>query len=168
METILMVRLAIRGIRVVTLVLAAYWLLLFIGTHIPRGQMPAIHHSDKTLHFLAYAGLAFLLAWAFPKEAKRPLAHVVGAWIVATFYGAADEITQLAVGRSADFWDWVADTLGAMAGLVFYVGLRPFWARVRRSPWLQKARGNESTPENFDPKRLSPSVASVAKSQAAQ
>ena len=163
-----MVRLAIRGIRVVTLVLAAYWLLLFIGTHIPRGQMPAIHHSDKTLHFLAYAGLAFLLAWAFPKEAKRPLAHVIGAWIVATFYGAADEITQLAVGRSADFWDWVADTLGAMAGLVFYVGLRPFWARVRRTSWFQKSRGEESAPENFDRQRLVPSAPSVAKSQAAR
>jgi hypothetical protein len=49
--------------RGLALVLAGYWLALFIATHLPR--IPAsleLPGSDKWHHFAAYAGLSFLLA----------------------------------------------------------------------------------------------------------
>ncbi len=124
-----MVQLALRGFRLVTLVLAAYWFLLFVGTHIPRSQMPSVSYSDKLLHFGAFAGLAFLLAWAFSKRESPTLGQRLGALIVAVVYGAADEISQIPVGRSADINDWLADSFGAIFGLIVYVIAKRLWIR---------------------------------------
>jgi len=53
----------------------------------------------------------------------------------AAFYGMTDEIHQYFVpGRSADPWDWLADTVGANAGGVMpimrflYVSARKSWS----------------------------------------
>lgn len=42
-------------------------------------------------------------------------------FVVAACYGAVDELGQIPIpGRHADIWDWVADMLGAVAGLAAY------------------------------------------------
>jgi VanZ family protein len=110
-----------------TIVLAGYWLALFVGTHIPRVpealQMPG---GDKWQHTVTYAGLAFLIAAqrSFGKRFtwKRAL-WVAGVVIV---YGAIDELTQIPVGRDAEFKDWLADGLGTLIGL----GLFAVWQSV--------------------------------------
>jgi VanZ family protein len=101
-----------------TIVLAGYWLALFVGTHIPRIptalEMPG---GDKWQHFAAYAGLAFLLgAWrSFRKPLTWRLALGVAAIVIG--YGLVDELTQIPVGRDAEFNDWLADSVGTAIGL---------------------------------------------------
>ena len=111
------------GIRLASICLVAYWLLIFTGTHLPRVNLPtSFSLSDKVYHFVAYAGLSFLLCWALPKAKSSRFRHLWIAWSVALCYGIFDELTQLLVrGRSAEFMDFVADVFGASFGLLAYV-----------------------------------------------
>ena len=44
--------------------------------------------------------------------------------IIVTFYGMLDEFHQSFIpGRSMEFFDWLADFLGAAAGITFVYGL---------------------------------------------
>lgn len=82
---------------------------------------------DKIGHFLAYAALGAAGAAAL---AGRIGAAVLGA----TAYGALMELGQLLVpGRSAGFGDLLADLLGAIAGVFFFLALRRLSRGVR--PW---------------------------------
>jgi VanZ family protein len=101
-----------------TAVLLVYWLALAAGTHLPNYAVGPVQYNDKLAHFVAYAGLAFLLCWAW--TTRRPLMPLgpVFALVVASLYGIVDELTQLLVpGRSGEFRDWLADTLGATIGI---------------------------------------------------
>lgn len=111
------------GIRLASICLVAYWLLIFTGTHLPRVDLPtSISMSDKVYHFVAYAGLSFLLCWALPTATSSRYHHLSIAWAVSLCYGIFDELTQLLVrGRSAEFMDFVADVLGASFGLLAYL-----------------------------------------------
>jgi VanZ family protein len=80
--------------------------------------------NDKTLHFVAYAGLAFLLAWSLP----RRVGPLPGLWVVAAvtvLYAILDEWTQGFVPRrSPDVADFLADMLGMSVGLISYLLLK--------------------------------------------
>jgi VanZ family protein len=74
---------------------------------------------DKVLHFGAYAAIAAAGGLRFSAEswAKHPLRNFLLCVAVASAYGVVDEYHQSFVpGRDSDIWDWVADTLGGMAG----------------------------------------------------
>jgi len=112
------------------LVLAGYWIALFVATHLPPTTPflpgPAI---DKLVHALVYAVLAGLLATAWELAAGvLALRHLCWAWVVVAMYGALDEITQIPVGRECSFWDWSADAIGAVVGLALFVGIRRLMA----------------------------------------
>jgi VanZ family protein len=78
---------------------------------------PELVLHDKLLHGVEYAVLAALLVPGFRLAGIGPRGAVVGAVIVASLYGATDEVHQAFVpGRTADVVDWVADTLGATLG----------------------------------------------------
>ena len=111
--------------------LACYWLGLFVATHVPTDMVSLPGQvSDKLPHFLAYAGLAILLAAAWQITAGRlSWRQLCGAWVLLVFYAAIDESTQIPVGRHASIWDWVADLAGAAAGLAIFLG----WNRCRRA-----------------------------------
>ena len=77
--------------------------------------------SDKTLHVVAYAGLALVtvraLAGARCSGVRR--ATLVGAFIVTTLYGVTDEWHQRWTrGRSPEIADLRADALGALLGTI--------------------------------------------------
>ena len=81
---------------------------------------PAPEGSDKLVHFIAFAALAF------------PLAHtgrfgIIPVLIGASAFGAIIELIQPTFNRSADVNDWMADTLGALIG----IGLGLTYRRVR-------------------------------------
>jgi VanZ family protein len=85
--------------------------------------LPAVtaHVWDKLLHLIEYGGLGVLLCRALLGEGLGWLAAVAGAIVAASLYGASDEWHQSFVPmRDADIHDWVADTLGGMAGAVVY------------------------------------------------
>ena len=110
--------------RIASLCLLGYWLVLFIATHLPSQSMPKVAFSDKIQHLVAYAGLGFLLAWALPRQAvwHRHLTLALAAGLI---YGGVDELTQKFIpGRHCDWWDFMADAAGVCCGLVAYVVLR--------------------------------------------
>jgi VanZ family protein len=64
---------------------------------------------DKAVHFFSFALLGFL----FAKALNSPRL----GFVLAALYGIIDEFHQSFVPlRDANFWDWVADALGAYFG----------------------------------------------------
>lgn len=110
--------------------LAAYWLAMFVATHIPipKGVIPA-GGGDKVLHLSGYALLGVLVLGVRAIRGPFRWWSVISRALILTLYAATDEFTQSFVGRQADFADWVADVIGAVSGLlavVFIVRLRSF------------------------------------------
>ena len=105
--------------RTVAAALIVYWVALCIGTHVPGGFAGTPLVSDKVLHFVAYAGLGFLLAAMLSLSGIRDSRIYWTALLVAVGYGAIDELGQIPIpGRTADVVDWLADVGGAVAGVV--------------------------------------------------
>lgn len=114
--------------------LAAYWLVLFIATHLPAGTryLPR-QNVDKVDHFFGYALLALLIVTTWQLVAGYlTTRHLCWAWVAIVFYGAIDEITQIPVGRECSLWDWLADAVGAVLGLLIFVGLRRIAAQMQK------------------------------------
>ena len=82
---------------------------------------PAPEGSDKLVHFIAFAALAFPLACT----GRFGLLPV---FITANAYGGAIELIQPSFNRSADVNDWVAD----IGGVVLGVGCGLLYRRLRR------------------------------------
>jgi len=116
---------------VLRLATVALFLAMFVGTHIPGGMQPEVGYSDKLLHFSAYMVLAILAlaSWELSTGPLQPK-HYLIVWLAGMLYGAFDEITQIPVGRSCDFADWIADTSGVLAGLAIYRILSPLVYRL--------------------------------------
>jgi VanZ family protein len=108
------------------LILACYWVALFIGTHMPIDRIPIVQGStDKLAHIFAFAGLSgiFAIAWRLT-VGRLTLTHAVWIWLVVVVYGVLEELTQPFAGRVASVWDLLADSSGALLGLAAY-GLLP-------------------------------------------
>ena len=120
-------RSTIHGFRIAVIAMAGYWMLLFISTHIPANALMArLHQSDKLLHAGAFAGLAFLIAWAIPTVPSRLSQNVFVAGVVGIVYAGVDELLQIPVGRTADWLDFCADCVGIFLGLTVYMALRAY------------------------------------------
>jgi len=88
--------------------------------------------SDKTLHALAYSGLAYITARAVAEEGRGWTLTLLAAVIIASLYGATDEWHQLYVpGRASDIHDWFADTGGSAAGAVVHSVVALLWTAQR-------------------------------------
>lgn len=87
--------------------------------------MPKLGHNDKLMHFGAFAGLAFLMAWTLPKKIGKGVPGMLVAAVIILAYAAIDELTQGFVPRrSPDILDFVADTAGMFVGFAAYLTLR--------------------------------------------
>ncbi len=122
--------------RLASVVLLAYWALIFVGTHLPSARMPSLHASDKLCHFLAFAGLTFLLCWAIPSSRVSWGKILVLAGAIALTYAMLDEWSQQFIpGRTSDIWDVAADAVGIALGIISYTLAR---CLVRRINWVQR------------------------------
>ena len=72
---------------------------------------PAPVGSDKVVHLIAFAALAFPLA----RTGRFGLFAVI---IGASAFGGLIEILQPSFGRSADMQDWIADIAGVGLGIM--------------------------------------------------
>ena len=72
---------------------------------------PAPDGTDKIVHLIAFAVLAFPLA----RTGRIGLTPVV---VGASVFGGVIEIVQPSFGRSADMQDWIADIAGVVLGIV--------------------------------------------------
>ena len=92
--------------------------IILILTSIPGADLPHFDFADadKVAHGTLYAVLGVLsmrAAWR-PGRAASALVIVLGS---VALLGAFDEWHQQFIsGRSVEFWDWVADCLGAAIG----------------------------------------------------
>ena len=102
-----------------------YCLLIFIQSSFPASEhVPEFDFSDKLLHGGAYAVLGFLLFRAFNAMEKRQRAvrYLVLSIVLASLYGASDEIHQYFVpSRSAELMDFFADFIGSIGGAMVAV-----------------------------------------------
>jgi VanZ family protein len=109
--------------------LLVYWPALFVLAHIPIPQLVReAGVSDKSLHFLAYLILVFLLWFAISSDKKVNWRRGTTWWIlvVVVLYGVADEFFQPYVGRTRDAMDVAANAAGALAGLLLF-SVVSFW-----------------------------------------
>lgn len=93
--------------------------LILVGTSWPSISVgpDVIIGFDKVVHFGMYGILAVLVM-----RALRPPHGLTQAMLVLlalAAFGAADEWHQAFIpGRSGSIWDWIADSLGVITGLV--------------------------------------------------
>jgi VanZ family protein len=111
-------------------ILPAYWIFLFLATHLPGLKTGGPPQSDKLLHFVAFAILTFLF-WRGCEAASRTLGprFVCFAFPILIAYAGLDEYLQQFVGRGTDLEDFVADVVG----IVVTLGILE-WQRRRSSP----------------------------------
>ena len=82
---------------------------------------PAPDGTDKLVHLIAFAALAFPLA----RTERFGLPPV---FLGASAFGGAIELIQPSFNRSADLNDWVADIVGVILG----IGCGLLYRRIRR------------------------------------
>ena len=82
---------------------------------------PAPEGSDKLVHFIAFAALAFPLA-------RTGRIGLLPVFIGASAFGGAIELIQPSFNRSADINDWVSDVVGVVLG----IGCGLLYRRLRR------------------------------------
>lgn len=82
------------------------------SSELPKVEIP---YLDKVVHFVLFGTLALLTFGGFCfGSGVRFWKAVVLAFVIASAYGASDEIHQFwTPGRSVDVNDWIADTFGA-------------------------------------------------------
>ncbi|MHC4572290.1 MAG: VanZ family protein [Planctomycetota bacterium] len=111
------------------ILLLVYWPAIFILAHIPIPQwVYKAKVSDKSLHFLAYLILTFLLWFAISPNRKVNWRKAAVWWVllVVVWYGVVDELLQAYVGRSCDVMDFFANLVGTFAGLILF-SFFTFW-----------------------------------------
>ena len=82
---------------------------------------PAPKDSDKLVHLVAFAALAFPLA-------RTGRVGLLPVFIGASAFGGAIELIQPSFNRSADVNDWIADIVGVILG----IGLGLLYRRLRK------------------------------------
>lgn len=108
--------------------LAVGWLatlVIAIGSLMPNVPQVGAGVSDKFLHFIAYAGLAFLFAGAVPRNHWGRVALGLLA------LGGGVELAQawLTEARAGEWADMLANTLGVGAGLLAAAAFPGNWCR---------------------------------------
>jgi VanZ family protein len=95
--------------------------ILFAVSSQPTLPVDLVSGTDKLAHFAAYSVLGFLLA----RGQFHARLSVLWPLVIGSLIGGLDEIYQSTVsGRQMDLADWVADTLGVIAGVVVYHTVR--------------------------------------------
>ena len=78
--------------------------------------------SDKAVHLIAFAALAFPLA-------RTGRIGLIPVFVGASVFGGLIELLQPSFGRSAGIQDWIADILGVGLGIMLALSYR----RVRKN-----------------------------------
>ena len=96
-------------------------LILTVAMLWPLDQPPPVPEgSDKLVHLIAFAALAFPLA-------RTGRIGLLPVFISASAFGGVIELIQPSFNRSADAKDWIADVVGVILGIgcgLFYRHLR--------------------------------------------
>ncbi len=86
-------------------------------------------HADKLIHFVLYLVMCVLI---FIEMRKNDFWNCVWVLLFAVFYGGAMELIQENFTcRTGDWYDFLADVAGALAGVLGSVLVRKIW-KIRR------------------------------------
>jgi VanZ like family len=130
----------------------AYVLAIFVAGSVPLRELPRLGFvpTDKLLHLVSF-GLMQALIWNALRALRGDLAfgrQNLGAVAVTSGLGALLELWQSFIPfRSAEFLDWLADTLGALlfAALIAVVRARRSHLRDARESERSGASGGSRT-----------------------
>jgi len=108
------------------------FILILLG--LPRSDFPDISflnipNLDKVVHAGLFFVFIFLLCRGFAMQQKFSFLKktpLLSSFVIGIFYGGLTEILQATVfiERTGDFFDFLADTAGCFAGLIFFVFLK--------------------------------------------
>ena len=113
-------KISVFGVRLAIVVLAAYWLVIFIGTHLPATVEIAGHTNDKVKHFSAFFVLGGLLCYV--TNSPHWFLRFTTIGLAGMAYAAIDEWTQNFVpGRVPDVMDFAADSAGLWCAIAIYL-----------------------------------------------
>ncbi len=119
-------KISLLGVRLAIVALVVYWIAIFTGTHLPAVVDFSPDVNDKVKHFSAFFGLATLLCYV--SNSERLFRRFAIIAVVGMGYAAFDEITQkLVAGRTADPYDFLADTVGILTAITVYVCIKLAW-----------------------------------------
>ena len=82
---------------------------------------PAPDGTDKLVHFIGFAALAFPVA-------RTGRVSLITVFVSASAFGGIIELIQPSFGRSADMQDWIADIAGVGLG----IALALLYRRIRK------------------------------------
>ncbi|WDQ16667.1 VanZ family protein [Rhodopirellula sp. P2] len=118
------------GFRLAVIALVAYWVVIFVGTHLPKMPQSLPSVNDKVMHFTAFFGLAMLLCYCTNSaRVWRRFSIIVAMCLV---YACVDELSQSLVrGRHSDPMDFLADAAGTLAAVFLYAAVRWAWLSHR-------------------------------------
>jgi VanZ family protein len=98
-------------------------LAIFIESSITSAIYPRIEFelSDKVVHIIIYFALFLTAYYSFNNQKRNILIKeysLISSFIFTSLYGASDELHQYFVpGRTCDFFDWVANVVGAFLAI---------------------------------------------------
>jgi VanZ family protein len=114
--------------------LVLYWVILLILTSVPTTSLPKVGINDKIQHFFAYFVLAVLLNLSLYVQRKYQLLSNIKSLLsllIIIIYAIIDEVHQHFIpGRFCEFFDFAADILGGIAGVL----LIHFLFRKKKTP----------------------------------
>ncbi len=111
---------------------ALLWaLIVLLLTGLPGNVFPKITsfwdwlEPDKVVHLFIFGILSFLILWGYRTqyfEGKNRYVLVLSSVIISAFYGLITEVLQkyVFIGRSGNIYDFLADTVGALLGWLFF------------------------------------------------
>ncbi|HOE66332.1 MAG TPA: VanZ family protein [Candidatus Hydrogenedentes bacterium] len=118
---------------------AIFWISAQPAPPVPKTRFPG---DDKAAHAALYGGLAATLAIGLRRgKGVSALRLFFVPVIFASLYGVADEIHQHFVPpRTCDFFDWLADTAGALTTQIIL--FRVAWRLPL--PWAMRGARRET------------------------
>lgn len=81
---------------------------------------------DKIAHIFIFAFLSFFILWGYRRKIENNSKYLLGfcllSFLIASAYGALTEILQITifVGRSGNIYDFCADMIGSLVGVVVF------------------------------------------------
>ena len=103
----------------------AYAALIYFLSSLEGHLAPKLFRfGDKVLHLIEYLPFGYLTVRAVRVDLRhRWLGALLVSFFVVSLYALSDEFHQRFVpGRFCSLWDWVADLIGAAAGIGLYHG----------------------------------------------
>ncbi len=104
------------------------WILWLIGITLINVYLLAT--PLENIHFVQYAIISILLLWAFSKFQDGHTGLIAKTLFWTTFAGIIDELMQYlwittSYSQHIDFNDFLFNLMGAVAGILFYISVKP-------------------------------------------